>query len=342
MYFSIRRVYRTIKLIAILTFVSIVTYCQTIYSIYFRPIFRRIELYPTATMMYPILTPIPSHYRRVMIFDVETTGLVPPKLNVRNLTLEQLKEMPHIIQISWAIYNVVSNRIESTYNAYIHLPEQVPLTERITEITGITRDILHEKGQPIVPVLELFYTTYLKCDMVVAHNIDFDQRMVYIETARNADSLAASPTAVCPVYSMKALFTPEFNDLHCVDLYCTMMATIDLCGLPYAKKAIPEPPVEPVSETPATVVVSPTNETPATVSVVAPPKPKQWTHQRPKFPRLDELHKILFGSIPANLHNSLIDVLVCLRCFLKIRCCVDVPEKSFERMIRTAMTNTNK
>ena len=85
------------------------------------------------------------------------------------------------------------------------------------------------------------------------------------------------------------------------------------------------------------VEVAPTHETPATVGV-APPKQKQCTYRRPKFPRLDELHKILFGNIPANLHNSLIDVLVCLRCFLKIRCCVDVPEKSFERMIRNAMT----
>lgn len=36
-----------------------------------------------------------------------------------------------------------------------------------------------------------------------------------------------------------------------------------------------------------------------------------------KWPRLYELHKKLFGSIPNNLHNALIDVYVCLRCFMK-------------------------
>jgi DNA polymerase III epsilon subunit-like protein len=305
-------------------------------------------------MIYPILTPVPAHYRRVMIFDVETTGLTPRNLNVHKLTPEQLKELPHIIQISWLIYNVVSNRIESTFNAYIRIAEEVPLIDRITEITGITRDMLREKGQPIVPVLESFYTTYLKCDMVVAHNIDFDQTLIGIEIARNLESLAASPTAVCPMYSMKALFTPEFNALHCVDLYCTMMATIDMCGLPHAEPVpvLPPPPsmtnvfVRTPEQGGTTCIggrglsvdglPSKDNENPTTT--VPPIKAKQWPNRRPKFPRLSELHQVLFGNIPENLHNSLIDVLVCLRCFLKIRCCVDVPEKSFERMIRKATT----
>lgn len=279
-------------------------------------------------MIYPILTPVPCHYRRVMIFDVETTGLTPRNLNVHNLTAAQLIELPHIIQISWAIYNVVSNRIQSTYNAYISIPEEVPLIERITEITGITRDILREKGQSIVPVLESFYTDYLKCDMVVAHNLNFDQTLIGIEIARNIESLAASPTAVCPMYSMKALFTPEFNELHCIDLYCTMMATIDMCGLPHATPA----PILPPSPSLTNVFENPNTVEPSLLQ-----KPKKWPNQRPKFPQLKELHQVLFGNIPENLHNSLIDVLVCLRCFLKIRCCVDVPEKSFERMIRTAV-----
>jgi len=34
-----------------------------------------------------------------------------------------------------------------------------------------------------------------------------------------------------------------------------------------------------------------------------------------KFPKLVELHEKLFKSKPNNLHNSMIDILVCLRCF---------------------------
>ena len=38
-----------------------------------------------------------------------------------------------------------------------------------------------------------------------------------------------------------------------------------------------------------------------------------------KFPTLSELHFKLFDSTPQNLHNSLIDILVTLRCFMKLK-----------------------
>ena len=38
-----------------------------------------------------------------------------------------------------------------------------------------------------------------------------------------------------------------------------------------------------------------------------------------KWPSLVELHIKLFDSEPDNLHNSLIDVFVCFRCYYKIR-----------------------
>ena len=37
-----------------------------------------------------------------------------------------------------------------------------------------------------------------------------------------------------------------------------------------------------------------------------------------KFPKLQELHDKLFQSVPNNLHNSMNDVIVCLRCFYKM------------------------
>ena len=43
-----------------------------------------------------------------------------------------------------------------------------------------------------------------------------------------------------------------------------------------------------------------------------------------KFPSLSELHKHLFNVVPKNLHNSLNDVLICLRCFYKMHFDVDI------------------
>jgi len=47
---------------------------------------------------------------------------------------------------------------------------------------------------------------------------------------------------------------------------------------------------------------------------------------QPKYPKLVELHKTLFDTVPKNLHNSLIDVIVCFRCFHAIIYNVDPVE----------------
>ena len=45
-----------------------------------------------------------------------------------------------------------------------------------------------------------------------------------------------------------------------------------------------------------------------------------------KFPKLSELHEKLFEYIPQNLHNSMNDVVICLRCFYKIKFDKDICE----------------
>ena len=50
-----------------------------------------------------------------------------------------------------------------------------------------------------------------------------------------------------------------------------------------------------------------------------------------KFPSLIELHEYLFNDTPKNLHNSLIDVIITLRCFCKLYCNKDlITNKSFK------------
>lgn len=46
-----------------------------------------------------------------------------------------------------------------------------------------------------------------------------------------------------------------------------------------------------------------------------------------KFPKLLELHQKLFESTPNNLHNSFNDILITLRCFMKLKHHIDLNEK---------------
>jgi DNA polymerase III epsilon subunit-like protein len=300
-------------------------------------------------MSYPILTPIPTHYRRAMIFDVETTGLIA-KPNPAKAIPPRLEECPYIIQLSFVIFDLNTNRVLESYDAYIDIPEEVPIIDRITEITGITREIIREKGKSIVKVLEAFYTAYMKCDIAIAHNLEFDRNMIEIEVARNANAISESETSVCSIANMRAMFIPDFTTLYKIDLYCTMKASIDLCSImtEYPVKPIVKYSGHDVTQVPLGVEgvrrnsgersssefeiigQSLTDTTMPSTVIPKTQKPRQYK----KFPRLSELHQTLFGTVPENLHNSLIDVLVCLRCFLKIRCCVDMCDTVFNRIVR--------
>jgi DNA polymerase III epsilon subunit-like protein len=57
---------------------------------------------------------------------------------------------------------------------------------------------------------------------------------------------------------------------------------------------------------------------------------------RLKYPKLTELYRALFGLSPIgeNLHHSAVDTWVCLRCFLKLYCCVSIPDAEFAETMR--------
>ena len=46
-----------------------------------------------------------------------------------------------------------------------------------------------------------------------------------------------------------------------------------------------------------------------------------------KWPKLTWLHQFFFQEEPKNLHNSLIDVMVCIRCYMKIMYNIDICDK---------------
>ncbi len=52
-----------------------------------------------------------------------------------------------------------------------------------------------------------------------------------------------------------------------------------------------------------------------------------------KFPSLREFYMHLFHKEPQNLHNSLMDVLATLRCFLKAYCCTNIAEEDYTSMV---------
>lgn len=256
----------------------------------------------------------PSH--RILVFDVETTGLIP---NMDPITkkYKSLEEMPNIIQLSFIVFNLYDFCIERTYNAYIKIKEIEKITKEITNLTGITQEKCSKDGIGMKEALVEFYNEYINSDYVIAHNINFDKKMIMIELERNFLEIEKE----CPF--ILNLFNPIFCKTKGIENYCTMMASIHICNILIEKKSKKvynkiEPPLEGGE----------------TESLIMPSSPPTFYK---KFPKLSELYFCLFQSNPENLHNSLVDTLVCLRCFLKIKINHEIHDKKYDYMLKTIM-----
>ena len=229
-----------------------------------------------------------NNQTRILIFDVETTGLLPtiPKDQTSNLAL-----YPHIIQFSFILYNLETRAIERKHNFYINVPVDVP--DKITEITGITKQMCDERGIPILLALDCFYECYTMAGCVIAHNLTFDATMIRVELDRNRAEIDLK------AHYCFNIFDAEFEKSHRIERFCTMRYGTNICNVMKAKES----------------------------------KDGKVTYYK-KWPTLLEFHKHLFDTIPENLHNSIVDVLVCMRCYLKSYRKIEIAELEFSNMMK--------
>ena len=255
---------------------------------------------------------IPKYCVRVLCFDTETTGLLPR--HIPGTPFPPESAYPYITQLSWVMYNLATGEIEEVVDEYIKIPAEVKISEESTKVSGITREILDEKGVDLTPLLARFYSSYMKCDSIVAHNMNFDKEMIRQEMRRNKLNLLQFVRDRDRVNTMLGIGTKKLNSAYEIELFCTMMNTIELCDIEWT----------PTAKFPS--IIKPHDED-LPVSHVSKPARKKW-------PTLTELYTKVFDKAPpSDLHNSIIDVLVCLRCFLKIRGATEMPEEVFEALI---------
>jgi DNA polymerase-3 subunit alpha len=226
---------------------------------------------------------------RILFFDVETNGLLPSRSDNFMPEVGQLHAYPHILQVSFIVFNLLTKSVESHADYYIRPPEGVIIPSIVTELTGITLDICVEKGISIGEALEHFHFAYQNCDTIISHNVSFDSAMMRIEQLRNNQYFIGQ----CP--AVLQMFNPIYDDLLGVDHFCTMKASMDLCN------------------------------------ILTPRKNGTGTYK--KWPTLTELYTHLFGLKPENMHNSIVDALVGLRCYLKIRHNIDMSNNEFDALM---------
>lgn len=139
-----------------------------------------------------------------LFFDTETTGLP------RNYQapLDDFLNWPRIVQIAWSIYDAAGNHWES-YN-YIIKPEGFIIPIESTKIHRISHEQAMTEGVDLKKALSHFIADVQKASYLVAHNIDFDEKIIGAELLR-----AGLPNPIIPAEKI-----------------CTMKRSASVCQIP--------------------------------------------------------------------------------------------------------------
>lgn len=160
-----------------------------------------------------------KHPKIILVFDTETSGLIPKSDEDINIT-----KYPFILQLSFILYDMQTQKTIHKYNKYIRVPDYVIISQFITNLTGITRQMCN-CGVSIVSAIQDFYRAYKLCDAVVGHNISFDRQMLEVEIIRNYGILSQTIPMVA------FMFNSTFQRLENKQLYCTMAMGRNVCNL---------------------------------------------------------------------------------------------------------------
>lgn len=130
------------------------------------------------------------------LFDTETTNLI-------HNTLQPLHKQPHIIELFGLVLDDQQDWAEvGTINWLIKPP--VPIEAKITEITGITNDMVATAPAWAEKAAE-FISFMTPIDVVVAHNLSYDMAVVSFEMQRSGLPLRWPERRTCTVEATEHL-----------------------------------------------------------------------------------------------------------------------------------------
>jgi DNA polymerase III epsilon subunit-like protein len=213
--------------------------------------------------------------RLALIFDVETSGLI--KVG---------EPFPHILQLSYLLYDIVDKQLIVSYDTFVKPSEPVIVSDVITRLTGITQTQV-DSGKPIKEVICDFFEILKLADIIVAHNIEFDKKMISLELSRlypeiyiqNNIKISLNDMVKKNILNIWNVYVFHRVKERAIEEFCTMKHSKSLCNILLESK-----------------------------------KGGMFV----KYPKLSETYNHLFKDIPENLHNSLTDTTVCLRCYMKL------------------------
>jgi len=139
-----------------------------------------------------------------LFFDTETTGL--PKS--WKAPVSDLNNWPRLVQIAWLQYDAEGEKISG--QDYIIKPDGFTIPVEASQVHGITTEQAIQEGVALNSVLEEFSKLIDESTVLVAHNMNFDEKIIGAEFLREGIQ----------------------NRLFEIERLCTMKASTNYCQLP--------------------------------------------------------------------------------------------------------------
>lgn len=137
--------------------------------------------------------------RKFLFFDCETNGL-PIDYKA---SYEDVNNWPRVLSLGWILADESATVINRAYHLIQPNGWQVP-TEEFWTRNGYTQARCEAEGVPITSVLEQFYVDKARADVLVAHNINFDHRIVWAEFIRNSLQPRSGMLKICTMMKSTA------------------------------------------------------------------------------------------------------------------------------------------
>lgn len=181
-----------------------------------------------------------------LFFDTETTG----KPKDYKAPVSEVDNWPRVTQLAFAVYNAQGELMTSAQSLVKPDGWEIPKEPFFLD-NNMTTERCLEHGVPMNHLLIPFLEVVEQCEYLIAHNINFDHKVLSAEMIRYNFISGKKLTKVC-----------------------TMLRSTQYCNLPGARGA--------------------------------------------KWPKLEELHEVLFGYKPEGAHDAMNDVMTTSKCFFEL------------------------
>lgn len=155
---------------------------------------------------------------QILFFDTETTG-VPLDWKA---PASETSNWPRLVQLAWRLYDESGNLIES--NCSIIKPDNFVIPTEVSRIHGITTEKAYVEGENLELVLGKFKMKLENAILLIAHNMDFDEKILGAEFFRLQNSNPLSKikklctmqvsTNVCKIDGPYGYKWPKLEELH--------------------------------------------------------------------------------------------------------------------------------